>query len=256
MTPLLLLGFGQVAEEILRQSPSREVHATTRAADRCSDIEAAGARPWRLPCERLPAGADVVVSFPPDGRSDALLGSQLQSPRHIVYVSSTAVYGSQSGTIDHTTKPRADSDRGRRRLDAEAYWASLGARILRVPAIYGPERGVHVRIKAGTHKLTGDGTRRISRIHVYDLAALCLAALKVGEPGAIYLVGDLRPCTQREIVDYVVGKTGAPPPPSVPLDQASPTLQGDRAIDPKAALKALSVTLRYPDYEAGLKDVL
>ena len=51
-------------------------------------------------------------------------------------------------------------------------WSSL---ILRPAAIYGPDRGVHVSLAQGRHRMLGDGSNYISRIHVDDLAAITAA---------------------------------------------------------------------------------
>lgn len=189
----------------------------------------------------------VVVTFPPDGETDARIAVEAGA---ITYVSTTGVYGDRRGVIDDTT-PVTDAPTVAiaRRLEAEQIWRARGATVLRCPAIYGPDRGLHVRIVSGQHKVPGDGSGYVSRIHVDDLAALILAAPRA--PGETFVVGDACPARHIDVVRWVCANYGVPMPPSVPLDEVHETLRGDRQVDGRRALAMLGVTLRYPSYEAG-----
>jgi nucleoside-diphosphate-sugar epimerase len=127
--------------------------------------------------------------------------------------------------------------------------------VLRCPGIYGPDRGVHVRLLRGDYRLPGDGSRSLSRIHVEDLAALLLATAD-GEGGAFtgrtFVVGDLRPAPHREVVEYLCAAYGVPWPASVPLESVHATLRADREVDGSRALSELGVRLRFPTYREGM----
>jgi nucleoside-diphosphate-sugar epimerase len=185
----------------------------------------------------------VVVTFPPDGVTDARIAPALVG-RRVVYLSTTAVYGNAT-KIDHTTLPAPDTERARRRLAAEQFYRH--GTILRCPAIYGPDRGLHVRVREGKHRIPGDGTQHVSRIHVDDLVSCILAA----KPGT-FVVGDRDPAPHLEVVRFVCEKYGAPLPPFVPLDQVDETLRHDRQVDSSHALATLGVTLKYPSYRDGM----
>jgi nucleoside-diphosphate-sugar epimerase len=125
--------------------------------------------------------------------------------------------------------------------------------VLRCPGIYGPDRGLHVRVVKGEHRIPGDGTRFLSRIHRDDLAQLVLAS---GDPGRArgetYVVGDLEPGTHLDVVGFLAETYGVPFPPFVPLESVHETLRADRRIDGSRALATFGVTLRHPTYREGM----
>jgi nucleoside-diphosphate-sugar epimerase len=262
-TRLVLLGVGMVARAVARAAESgRAVIGTTRSPARAGELARLGLEPYVV--ERLSAdvvaplaeGSDLLVSFPPDGATDAAVAPACGAARAIVYVSSTAVYGDRRGTVDDATPVDLSSPRAAARLEAEAAWRAVGAVVLRAPGIYGPESGLHVRLREGGYRLAGDGSNVISRIHVDDLAALALAALDRGRRGETYVVGDLAPVPQIEVVRWLVDRLGIPMPGSAPPEALHPTLRGSRAVDPSRALSDLGVTLRYPTYREGFAAAL
>lgn len=202
----------------------------------------------------LPEDA-VVVTFPAteDGRAEgAVAAACTEIPT--VYVSTVALYGS-ARDVSAATPTATDADA--RRLRAERLFQAAGAVILRAPAIYGPDRGVHQRIRAGVHRIPGDGSRFTSRIHVDDLAALILGALSTQKidrrwSGSVLPVGDANPCSHNEIAQFVCERFSVPFPPLVPLEEAPVTLRGDRRVDGRAACEAFGVTLRYPSFRDGI----
>jgi nucleoside-diphosphate-sugar epimerase len=197
----------------------------------------------------LRAPFDSVVTFPPDGATDALLAPALARARGLVYVSTTGVYG--PGDVDDTTPvSEAPSARARLRLDAERAWRAAGATVLRAPAIYGHDRGLHVRIREGKHRIPGDGTRYISRVHVEDLTSFLLAALRVR--AETFVVGDDEPARHIDVVSYVCRHLGLPMPEHAPLESVDETLRADRRVDASRAKRVLGVTLRYPNYRVGM----
>ena len=199
---------------------------------------------------------DVLVSFPPDAVSDAAYAHALRAVRRVVYISSTGVFGALSGAVDDTTDVDRNDARAVRRLEAEARWRSVGATVLRAPAIYSVGSGLHQRLLAGTYRLPDDGARRVSRVHVDDLAALALAALERAAPGSTYVVGDQAPAPQREVVEWLCARLALPLPPAARSDERAAPLISDRSIDGRRALHDLGVTLRYPSYREGYEAVL
>lgn len=265
---LLVLGCGYVGVAVARRASAEGVRVvgTTRSAERAAQLRAivpalevvtAPVLEPRLVRSLVGPDVDVLVAFPPDGpaggTTDAAIAPAVSGARAVVYVSSTAVYGRVSGTIDDTTPVRADGTRARLRLEAEDAWRAIGATVLRAPAIYGPDRGLHVRVRAGTHRIPGDGRNHVSRIHVEDLASLVLASLRTPEArGATFVVGDLEPAPHVEVVRFVCASSGVPMPASIPVDDSDETLRADRRVDPSRALATLGVTLRYPSYREGM----
>lgn len=199
----------------------------------------------------------VVIAFPPDGSTDERIAPLLERAAAITYVSSTGVYGAHRGVVDDTTPlPTEKNERGARILAAEEVYRACGATILRCPGIYGPDRGLHMRIVRGEHQIPGDGSRFLSRIHVHDLAQLIVAMGGAegseATAGTTMVVGDLEPAPHIDVVRFVCGSWGVPMPPSVPLESVHESLRADRRVDPSRALAVTGVALRYPTYREGM----
>ena len=264
LEPLLILGCGFTGTAALcRALPSgRPAHITVRA-------EAAGVR-WRpmgvgvtvaaqLTADLvapLAEGADVLVTFPPDGRTDAALAAAVRGARSVLYVSSTGVYGGRVGRIDEDTPTDARESKAAQRLEAETLWRDAGATALRAAGIYGPGRGLHRRLLDGSYRTPGDGSRVVSRVHVDDLAAMALGCLDRGLRAEVFVAADDAPTPQGEVVRALCGWLGLPLPPSVALDEAPETLRHDRAVLNARVKAALGLALRYPTWREGFAQCL
>jgi nucleoside-diphosphate-sugar epimerase len=258
MTALLVLGCGYAGTAVARLARERglSVLATVRTEARAAELRGDGFDVLVSPdldtlASRVDSITQVVVAFPPDGTTDAAAARRLGHAGALTYISSTAVYGDARGLIDDTTPVATHlPERAARRVAAEDAWRSAGAAVLRCPGIYGPDRGLHLRVVRGEHRIPGDGSGATSRIHVEDLAQLVLASL--GARRETFVVGDLSPAPQREVVGWIAQEYGVPMPPSVPVEAVHETLRGDRRVDGRRALDVLGVTLLYPHYRDGM----
>lgn len=197
--------------------------------------------------EAVGPSTHALVTFPPAGSTDAALAPLLAKARAVTYLSTTGVYEDLEGVIDSSTPvPPPASPKYAAVLAAEAAYRAVGAAVLRSPGIYGAERGIHLRLARGQFKLSGDGSRYGSRIHVEDLAALLLAS--AATPGETFVVGDREPCRQRDMVAWLCAQMGLPFPASAPLAEVHETLRRNRRVDATGALERLGVTLQYPTY--------
>ncbi len=259
---VVVLGAGYAGLAIAQAALARglSVAATSRSRERAASLRAT--HPSLVvehvaelgPSTARLVGPDthVVVTFPPDGATDARIAPHLAHARALTYLSTVGVYDDHAGLLDDATPlPAEPSPGATARLAAERSWRHAGATTLRCPAIYGADRGVHVRLAQGTFQVPGDGTRATSRVHVEDLAALALAAAAVR--GETFVVGDERPATHDEVVRWVCAERGLPHPGYVPLDEVHRTLRADRRVDASRALRELGVTLRFPSYREGMR---
>ena len=147
----------------------------------------------------------------------------------MVYISSTAVYGKKTGTIDDTTDTDSSDWRAELRLAAEAVWRKQHATVLRAPGIYGPDSGLHLRLLKGQYKLFAEGCNKTSRIHIDDLSRIILAVFSAGNiADQTYLVGDEYPCTQLEIISWLCNRLKVPMPDLARIGEVGPTLKSDR----------------------------
>ncbi|USI74094.1 SDR family NAD(P)-dependent oxidoreductase [Sphingomonas morindae] len=205
------------------------------------------------------AGADAVLSsVPPDETgADPVLaryGDALDG-RWIGYFSSTGVYGDSGGAwVDES----AAIGRGRRqaRAAADAAWLARGARVFRLPGIYGPGRSALERVEQGrAHRVDLPG-QLFSRIHVEDIARGVIAALDA--PAGAYNLADDEPASQNAVVEQACRLLGRAPPPLLPPDDPalSPLTRGffaeTRRIATGKARRLLGWRPVYPDYRAGL----
>jgi nucleoside-diphosphate-sugar epimerase len=201
--------------------------------------------------ERVGPTTHAIVTFPPSAATDAALAPLLARARAVSYLSTTGVYEDLEGVVDDTTPlPPHAAPKYAAVLTAEQQYRAIGAAVLRSPGIYGAERGIHVRLLRGDFKLSGDGSRYGSRIHVEDLAELLLASART--PGETFVVGDLEPCRQRDMVAWLCAQLGLPFPASASLAEVHETLRRNRRIDASRALARLGVTLKYPTYREAL----
>ena len=258
--PLVLLGSGYTLTRlaVAEARTGRDVLAATRDASRRQVLEHAGARVTSLEdALTRTAGAHAVISVPPDAGLDTRIAEVLarHPPSRLVYLSSTGVYGGARGPVDEDTPVEPSSPTARGRIEAESRYLPLGAVVLRIAGIYGPERSTLSRLLAGAVRLPERGGGRISRIHVEDLVEAIRVALQRGEAGATYCVADDRPASQEETVTWLCQRLGMPPPPRVPLESLHESLRGDRAVS-NARLRALGWEPRYPDYVAGFTALL
>ena len=254
------------------------VFGTTRSEERGLVISSRGAEPILMdagdvsPIDRLRGRIyGVVLSVPPqmarDGSYEDITESLTRrfaswNLESLVYISSTSVYGDQAGAVatEHT-ECDPDSPRGRARLaiERQVLGSGLPAMVVRPSGIYGPGRSQLHRAARGHHRLVAGGASITNRIHVDDLCQIIDHALHRGEPGSTYLASDAAPSTQREVSDYM-GSLGLPGPNEIPLEEARvrldknvlAMLMGSKRLDGSWTRERLGVTLRYPDYRAGL----
>ncbi len=251
MTHVLILGCGFTGQRVARRFLSRgaRVTVTTREPARLESLAEQGARVITLDdlAANLHTGVRVLHSIPPLAEFNPLdaLGS---APARVVYLSTTAVYGTATH-VDSTTPVDERSNRAGARLAVERAvtagpWSSL---MLRPAAIYGPGRGVQESLPRGAYHA---GDNFVSRIHVDDLAAHAEAALLSDLEGA-YPVADDEPCTSREIAEFcarLLCLPGVPEPaPGMQLRTTS-----NRRVDGSAIRRALGIALLYPSYRTGI----
>ncbi len=202
----------------------------------------------------LAAATHVLSSVPPGEDGDAVLrryGDALGG-KWLGYLSSTGVYGDAGGSWVDERAP-VSGRRGSRNA-ADAAWLTLGARVFRLPGIYGPGRSPLDRVREGkAHRVDVPG-QVFSRVHVDDIAAGVLAGFEA--PPGPYNLADDCPCDQNRVVEHAARLLGLPLPPLVPLDSLSPMARAfyaeNRRVANGKAKRVLGWMPRYPDYVAGL----
>ena len=213
--------------------------------------------------EALGRASHVLSSVPPGENGDPVLaryGGGIAG-QWLGYLSSTGVYGDTGGAwVDEA----APSGGGRRnaRVEADARWLALGARVFRLPGIYGPARSPLDRVRAGTAHRIGLPDQIFSRVHVADIAGGVAAAIEADVPPGAYNLTDDEPASQNAVAEHACRLLGVAPPQLQSLDEAglSPMARGFYAENRRVAngkLKRLAGWApRYPSYREGLASLL
>lgn len=282
MTTLLCLGFGYCARFHAAEFRSRYGRAigTSRTPGKTAPgatmLAFDGVHPSAQLREAIAAATHLLISAAPGETGDPVLAAlatdiavapALQS---IVYLSTTGVYGDHGGAwVDETTPTIPPHTRGAARVDAELAWQTLGqargtpVALLRLGGIYGPGQNAFVRLLAGrAHRIDKPG-HVSNRIHVADIAQAIEAAFTRRFDGVVN-VTDGAPASPEDQVAFAAKLLGIAPPPLLPLDEARRTLSlflmsfydGCARVRNGRLTGALGVTLRYPDYRAGLQALL
>ena len=252
MKRLFVFGMGYTASVIARELRGRgwTVEGTGGGNLTFDDVDSVRAA--------LAGARHVLSSVPPAGGVDPVLTHYGDLLNHdwLGYLSSTGVYGDTGGAWVDESAPIGGGRRSAR-AEADAAWLARGARVFRLPGIYGPGRNALDRVREGrAHRIDLPG-QVFSRVHVEDIAAGVIAALD-GPPGAYNLADDL-PCSQNVVIEEACRLAGVPPPPLQSLDEAglSPAARAfyaeNRRVANGKARRVLGWHPRHPTYREGLR---
>ena len=256
MSRLFIFGLGYTASRFAAQMRARgwQVDATGSAGNLdFADREAVA--------PVVHAASHILSSVPPDRESG--LDPVFETYRDdfgkswLGYLSSTGVYGDAGGAWVDEESPTGE---GRRtaRSEADASWLDLGARVFRLPGIYGPGRSIFERLEAGkAHRIDLPG-QVFNRVHVDDIVSGMVAAIESGAPSGAYNLADDLPTSQNAVVEEACRLLGKNPPPLQTMEQAdlSPMARGfyaeNRRVANGKAKRVLGWEPRYPTYREGL----
>jgi len=206
------------------------------------------------------AHATHIVSTVAPAETDPILasfGPQLASATAwLGYLSSTGVYGDTQGAWVDEAAPIGG---GRRtaRAGADTAWLALGARVFRLPGIYGPGRSPLERAARGEAARIHVPGQVFSRVHLDDIVSGVIAGFDA--PGGAYNLADDLPAPQSDVVAYACALLGIAPPPLVPLESADLSPQArafyseNRRVANLKAKRMLGWRPLFPDYRLGLR---
>ena len=255
---LFIFGLGYTARVIAGRAMARGWEVVSTGSEGTLSFEDEGNVRLAL------ADADHVLSSVPPGNegrgepldpvlerySDVLKGMALS------YLSSTGVYGDTGGAWVDESAP-VGTGRRAARAEADGEWRALGARVYRLPGIYGPGRSMLDRVRNHRAHRIDLPKQVFSRVHVEDIAAGVIAGLD-GPAGAYNLADDL-PCGQNVLVEEACRLLGLPLPPLQSMDEAqlSPMARGfyaeNRRVANGKAKRVLGWRPRFPTYREGLR---
>ncbi|MEC7962656.1 MAG: SDR family oxidoreductase [Pseudomonadota bacterium] len=275
-----LLSFGHgfsavaLAERLVPQG--WRIIGTTRKAEKCDALQAAGVEPvlWDEDLsDHIASASHLLISAGPGPDGDPVLNryrdqiaARATAFDWVGYLSTTGVYGDhQGGWVDEATPLTPSTKRGQLRVEAEAAWQALPnlpLHIFRLAGIYGPGRGPFAKVRNGTARRIIKEGQVFSRIHVEDIAQVLEASINRPNPGAAYNLCDNDPAPPEDVIAYAAELLQMPVPDAVDFETAEMTpmarsfyaeskrVRNDRIKD------ELGVVLKYPDYRSGLSALL
>ncbi|MFJ5954551.1 SDR family oxidoreductase [Paenarthrobacter sp. NPDC092416] len=249
---------------------------------------------WRRSPEKLPAGIDpvkadlahelptiphdvdsVIIAVTPnsstpeayratyvDGLNNVIdtLKRDAVTPRRILFVSSTAVYGdADGGDVDELTPADADSFSGNILREAEELLARrfIGTETLttslRLGGIYGPGRTRLIDQVTTGSALIPDQPRFTNRIHRDDAAAAIVHLVTMpGDPDPVYLGVDTNPAELGDVLRFLANELGCDEPAR---GHVPATRSGSKRCSSRK-LQATGFEFTYPTFVEGYRAVL
>ncbi|MCZ6764901.1 MAG: SDR family oxidoreductase [Alphaproteobacteria bacterium] len=213
----------------------------------------------------------ILSSVPPDAAGDPVLDlcaadlGRRQDLQWVGYLSTTGVYGDRAGGwVDEESRLEPVSERGRRRVEAEAGWRrlwrdhGLPVHVFRLAAIYGPGRNMLETVRSGRAQRVTKPGQLFSRVHVADICAVLEASMARPRAGGIYNVCDDLAAPPEDVVAHASALLGVRPPPAIPLEAADLTAMArsfygeSKRVRNDLIKQELGVMLAYPTYRDGL----
>lgn len=277
--PLLVLGCGYVGTRLAlaARAAGRTVRVCARGTGRLAPLAQQGIEvkfaDVAIPKQITAAvsglhGATVVFAVPPatSGPAGAAVRNAMQAAYGIgasafIYLSTSGLYGSlpdddvwidEDTDLSHDDPPMKGAQTDELVI-AQCEHEQLRRIVLRLAPVYGPGRGVRERLRKGEYKLLDDGAHAISRIHIDDVVQTVFAVEDRAENGALFLVADDEPTTQREYAAWLCARMNVPMPGSRTLFEggAGRAAHRNRKIRNTRLKTALALTLRYPTFREG-----
>ncbi len=269
---LLIFGLGYAGRAIAKAAHAQgyEVLATSRG--NTTPQPGVTLIPFTGAHQAIAAATHIIATAAPDEAGDPVLalytGAIRTAPNlaWMGYLSTTGVYGdAQGGWVDETTPPNPGSARTRRRVRAEADWASLARplAIFRLAGIYGPGRSMLDDLRAGQGRHVVKPGHMFGRIHRDDIAQAVLTAMGQGVTG-IFNGADDEPAAPSDVVQEAARLLGIAAPPPVAFAEAvqlmSPMARSfwaeNRKVSSKKTKERLGISWKHPTFREGLRAIL
>ncbi|MGH1484692.1 MAG: NAD-dependent epimerase/dehydratase family protein [Cellvibrionaceae bacterium] len=276
---VLLLGFGDIAKRLAKKlSSSYQITGVRRRSELVQGITTVQAD-----CSDLTEMQNlltqhfdvIVVTMTPSEMSDegyekayvqtvktllAALAHNAQTPRLLIFVSSSSVYGQQQGEwVDEQASTEPSSYSGKRLLEAENLLSQseFASCSVRFSGIYGPGRRRLIEQVVAGHGAAKEPVLYSNRIHSEDCAgilAYLIERQKTQVIAPVYLASDCEPTPLYDVKQWLAEQL------ALPVDHLKPkplgrTLRSSKRCSNKQLL-ATGYQFQYPTFKEGYRAVL
>ena len=205
---------------------------------------------------------DDIKTVYVDGLKNVLNRLSVRS-KHLIYISSTGVYGNHDGNwIDESTTPNPIREGGKACLEAEEVIRTSPfqsrSTVLRFAGIYGPDRVPTRNLieSKDWKKLSANGF--LNLVHVDDGANIVDVVSQQQPAGETYLVSDGQPPERKEYYEYIGKQFGIDKIPweeSI-VDPKKSRSGSSKRISNQKLVEAFKIKFEYPDFKSGLAHAL
>jgi len=271
----LIIGCGDTGVRVAARAVAAgdTVTGVVRSEPSAAKVRAVGAHALRVDLDAdvldLPACDRLFYFAPPqrEGDTDTRMARVLHAidsvPTYTVYISTSGVYGDCGDAwVDETRPVNAESERAKRRVDAERQMLEFSpqARVLRAPGIYGPNRLPVERVQEGTPILNDTDGGWSNRIHIDDLATIAWLAGTQALTHNIYNASDGHPTGLGVYYDTLADMLGVSPPPRISWAEAEQRfsamrlsfLRESRRLSNQRLRDDMGYELAFADFHDGL----
>lgn len=276
---ILIVGCGDIGSRTARRllTQNHQVHGARRNPDNLPD----GVQPVRLDVaepeswQELTLKPDYIIySVAAGGFSEAFYQSAYETgvkqmlrwlkkikhtPKHILFVSSTSVYGQTEGeTVDETTVPQPSGFAGSIMLKAEDALRKSGLNhsCVRFSGIYGPGRDMLIRQVRQGRIAPEVPVKYTNRIHSEDCAGVLAHLIAMTESGktpeTVYLATDKGSVPLFDVMNWMADALQVTPTEVV----ESPTRRRTSKICDNRLLLSTGYEFTYPTYREGYLEAL
>lgn len=278
---ILLLGGGYTLRRVAEKLPAGSFVITSRSREQCVEWEKRGWIAYRVAVndrqgleslhQTYPRITTLVDSVPPlqspaptAGIENIVAVFASSSLVKIIYLSTTGVFGGRDGQeITEAAPAQPWNAQGEARWRSEEVYRAFARTnrpmrftALRLPAIYGPDRGILFSIRGGGYRMIDNGSLWTNRIHVEDLARVIVRCIEVDDLPEVLCVADDCPALARDVAAFVCERENLPMPGSITSQEAiqrgAYTMVSNQRVKNDLMKKLLGVTLKYPSYKEGL----
>lgn len=274
MAKILIVGCGDVGSRLasLLAEQGHEVYGLRRSKLDIPGVQALTADVTKADSLIFPVGLDYVfVILAPgeygeesyrrvylEGTRNVLDRLQGQNPRRIFWVSSSGVYGQESGEwVDESSPadPAGPTSRVLRETEKLFDAVPWPATIVRFAGIYGPGRLRLLDWVRQGKPVQAEPPAWTNRIHVDDcagiLAFLFVRDLAGTNLASVYIGTDDHPAPQHEVLDWMAGRMGLP----CVAHESRPGAGSNKRLS-NQRISALGYVFRFPDYQSGYAAVM